>query len=123
MLNDNFFSIRNIEITDSEIKSVLEINASHVIFEGHFPGQPIVPGVCMLQMLKEVLEISLKRKANLVNASEMKFLAIINPNQNNIINANLKYAFNENKDLYLIASLFVTDIIYFKFKGNFLLEN
>jgi 3-hydroxyacyl-[acyl-carrier-protein] dehydratase len=123
MLNDNFFSIGKIVSTEFEINAVLNINASHLIFEGHFPGQPIVPGVCMMQMLKEVLEISLQKRINLVSAAEMKFLAIINPIQNSSINANLKYALNEKENLYLIASLSVKDITYFKFKGNFLIKN
>ncbi|MCX6204776.1 MAG: 3-hydroxyacyl-ACP dehydratase [Bacteroidetes bacterium] len=122
MLKEIFFSIQNIEITASEINAILKINANHLIFEGHFPEQPIVPGVCMMQMVKEVLEIAIEKKTILLNSSEMKFLAVINPFIINDINANLKISFIDEKNIVLIASLNKIDITYFKFKGNFLIN-
>ena len=56
MLLGNFFTIINKEITDNSATLLISINAAHPIFEGHFPGQPVVPGVCMIQMIKEMME-------------------------------------------------------------------
>lgn len=120
MLLNNFFTISNIESAGQEIKASLVINASHRIFEGHFPGQPVVPGVCMMQMIKEILEQVLGKSTNLVSASEMKFLAVINPVENNLVNAFLKYSLEENGAINVFASLIKDESIYFKFKGQFI---
>jgi 3-hydroxyacyl-[acyl-carrier-protein] dehydratase len=118
MLQDNFFTIDHLETEGFEVKAELLINAGHKIFEGHFPGQPVVPGVCMMQMIKEIMEQVTGRKTDLIKASEMKFLAIIDPRQNNIIQASLKYTIEEN-GMTVVATLFKNELIHFRFKGQF----
>ena len=122
MLQGDFFEITNIEVTDTAIKADLVINAGHQIFEGHFPQQPVVPGVCMMQMVKEIIEKVVAEKTDLVRAGEMKFLAIINPKENNMIRATLKYNIEENGNMAVSATLFKESLIYFKFKGLFALQ-
>ena len=119
MLQGDFFNINNLETAGFDIKADLVINAGHKIFEGHFPGHPVVPGVCMMQMVKEIMEQVFKKKTNLVSAADMKFLAIINPEENTNIQAALKYKMEENRKMTVWASLFKDDLIYFKFKGVF----
>ena len=119
MLQGDFFNINTLEITGLDVKADLVINAGHKIFEGHFPGQPVVPGVCMMQMVKEIIEEVTQKKTNLVKAHEMKFLAIIDPQQNNIINATLKYSLEENGNMNVVAVFFKDELTHFKFKGLF----
>jgi 3-hydroxyacyl-[acyl-carrier-protein] dehydratase len=119
MLLNNFFTINTLETAEFDIKTELEINANHPIFEGHFPEQPVVPGVCMMQMVKEIMEEVLQKKMNLVKAMEMKFLAVINPVQNNIIQGSLQYSIDDNNNILVSASLFKDELTHFKFKGVF----
>jgi 3-hydroxyacyl-[acyl-carrier-protein] dehydratase len=119
MLLNNFFTINTLEAVDFDIKTELVINVDHQIFQGHFPEQPVVPGVCMMQMVKEIMEEVLKQKTNLVKAMEMKFLAVINPIQNNIIQGSLHYSIDDNNNIIVSASLFKDELTHFKFKGVF----
>jgi 3-hydroxyacyl-[acyl-carrier-protein] dehydratase len=119
MLQGDFFTISNIETTGFEVKATLVINTGHKIFNGHFPGQPVVPGVCMMQMLKEIIETVTGKKTDLVKSQEMKFLAIIDPSQNNNISATLKYAIDDNQNMVVSAVLFKDELTHFKFKGVF----
>lgn len=119
MLAGNFFTISNIETAGFEVKARLIINASHKIFDGHFPGQPVVPGVCMMQMVKEIMEQVTGKKTDLIKSSEMKFLAIIDPSQNNNISATVKYTLDDNQNMVVSATLFKDELIHFKFKGLF----
>ena len=117
LLND-FFSITQQTNSDGNMEAVLEINKGHRIFEGHFPNQPVVPGVCMMQMIKELLEQELKKETELLSAAEMKFLAVIDPTRNNVIHASIKYS-AEGDQLKVTASLFKSELMHFKFKGVF----
>jgi len=119
MLVNDFFTISKLEKDGFEIKAELVINANHKIFEGHFPGHPVVPGVCMMQMVKEIIEKVIGEKTNLVRAGEMKFLAIIDPKENNMIRATLKYNIEENGNMAVSATFFKESLIHFKFKGLF----
>jgi 3-hydroxyacyl-[acyl-carrier-protein] dehydratase len=117
MLQGNFFTITDINVEPGSVKAVLEINDAHEIFNGHFPGTPVVPGVCMMQMVKEVIEDVAGKETKLVRADHMKFLTVINPNENKLIQLDAKYTIAENKKISVVASLFNNSIIYFKFKG------
>jgi 3-hydroxyacyl-[acyl-carrier-protein] dehydratase len=119
MLQGNFFTINSISHEEHSVKAVLELNPSHDIFKGHFPGTPVVPGVCMLQMVKEVLENILEKETKLKNAAHIKFLTVINPQETTIIQLDLKYSHVENKEASITASLFNDGVVYFKCKGLF----
>ncbi len=119
MLLNDFFFINEKVTSETEIWAELFINSSHKIFEGHFPNQPVVPGVCMMQMVKEILELVIGKETNLVQAADMKFLAVINPLENNLIHASIKYATDETGAVNVVASLFKDELVHFKFKGQF----
>src|SRR5690349_616870 len=119
MLLKDFFTIHELRVEHNEATAVLEINAHHPLFEGHFPGQPVVPGVCMMQMIKELLEEVTGKPTNLSLAHEMKFLAVIDPLQNNRVQATLKYQQTDEGKLLLNASLANGELLHYKFKGLF----
>ena len=54
---DDFYTLNQIA-PQGEGKYICRItlNPAHPIFAGHFPGNPITPGVCMLQIIKELTE-------------------------------------------------------------------
>ena len=70
MLIDGLYSVRETEITPEGI------------FKGHFPGNPVMPGVCMIQIIKELTEEATQKNLFLTVSSNIKFMAIINPEKN-----------------------------------------
>lgn len=121
ILLGDFFDIISLETEQGSINALVEINAGHRIFEGHFPNQPVVPGVCMMQMVKEITEQVLETETNLSSAAEMKFLAVIDPTQNNIISATINYTV-DGEQVKTNASLFKDELVHFKFKGVLILQ-
>lgn len=117
LLND-FFRISNTESSATEIWAELFINADHKIFEGHFPNQPVVPGVCMMQMIKEIVENVLSKQTNLAQAADMKFLAVIDPIQNNLVQATIKYTADESGVINIAASIYKDELVHFKCKAQ-----
>jgi 3-hydroxyacyl-[acyl-carrier-protein] dehydratase len=116
MLLNDFFRISNTESSATEIWAELFINADHQIFEGHFPNQPVVPGVCMMQMIKEIVEHIIGKHTNLVEAADMKFLAVIDPGKNNLVQATIKYTTVGNGSLNIEASIYKDELVHFKCK-------
>ena len=56
-----------------------QIEPQGEIFAGHFPGKPITPGVCILQIIKELTEKITQKKLFLSKTSQVKFMTLINP--------------------------------------------
>jgi 3-hydroxyacyl-[acyl-carrier-protein] dehydratase len=118
MLQHSFFTILKHEAAPGSVKALLSINKDHEILKGHFPGQPIVPGVCMMQMVKEILECETNRILRLTEAENMKFLSVIDPRQNSEIEASVLFK-EEDESISLNASLFSGSVTFFKLKAVF----
>ena len=122
MLKDDFFYIQSLSDDKGIISAIIEINPSHKIFEGHFPGQPVVPGVCMMQMIKEITETVTDKEFFLQKADMVKFLSVIVPQKDTMVQAQIKYSGTDNNTINFEATLFKEDIVYLKFKGEFVAE-
>jgi 3-hydroxyacyl-[acyl-carrier-protein] dehydratase len=117
ILRDSFYSVIKNESSPGSIKALLAIQRDHAIFLGHFPGQPVVPGVCMMQMIKELMELNIQRKLQISTADNMKFLSVIDPRQNAEVEAMVSYT--EDQGSYVLtASLTAGDVIFFKLKAT-----
>ncbi len=85
MLIKELYSIQSFTETDGSVEAVVKLNKDHEVFKGHFPGNPIMPGVCTIQLVKELTEKALGKPLFLSVVSNVKFMAIINPEQNESI--------------------------------------
>jgi 3-hydroxyacyl-[acyl-carrier-protein] dehydratase len=80
MLLKDFYQVRSLENTDgNKYAAVIVVNEKHDVFKGHFPGNPIMPGVCMMQIIKELTEQVTKSPLLMQSLSNVKFMALINP--------------------------------------------
>lgn len=76
----DFYTLKSSEKTENgSFIANISLNKDHEIFKGHFPGNPVTPGVCMMQIVKELTEEFTGKKLFLKSASNVKFMAIINP--------------------------------------------
>ena len=117
MLLNDFYSIVQQVLAAGSVKAKIAINTSHGILKGHFPGLPVVPGVCMMQMVLEMVEVSSGKQVSLIAADSMKFLAVINPEQSGEIEMAISYA--EDGGQFLIsATLFAGAVTFFKLKAT-----
>jgi 3-hydroxyacyl-[acyl-carrier-protein] dehydratase len=118
-LNDLYFikAIRE-EIADQRCVVLIELNAGHSIFHGHFPGNPVLPGACTVQIIKEVLVDFLKKKLVLKKAGIIKFLSFINPEMNPQISIDLQVKVGEEGRLVCNASVFHESTVFCSFKGE-----
>jgi 3-hydroxyacyl-[acyl-carrier-protein] dehydratase len=120
MLKNELYKINSIAHNEGIIEASLEINKNNELFKGHFPGHPVLPGACMLQIVKEVLEGSLNKSVQLKKADYIKFLLIVDPARNNILQIKLIYKITDNNNILVTASLVAENDICFKFHGLFI---
>jgi 3-hydroxyacyl-[acyl-carrier-protein] dehydratase len=81
MLLDTFFTIDKITAQDEKTLFEVSINKEHAVFEGHFPGNPVVPGVFLIQMVREVIEHWQQKKFKIEAADEIKFMKMVIPQE------------------------------------------
>jgi 3-hydroxyacyl-[acyl-carrier-protein] dehydratase len=90
LLND-LYIIQSLSETENQIQAEVKLMVDHAIFKGHFPGQPVLPGVCMLEMIAEILGEYLQQPFRISGGPMIKFLHMIDPRKNPLISLEIKY--------------------------------
>ena len=103
-LKNNLYKIISKEEVNSIFNYTVELNPSCMIYEAHFPGEPITPGVCIVQIGKEVIEDLLLEQSSasprleIIKAKNIKFLSVISPNETPILTYQVrKLVFSDDK--------------------------
>jgi 3-hydroxyacyl-[acyl-carrier-protein] dehydratase len=122
MLQGNFYKILDNQSDSDCVNVLLELNPEHHIFEGHFPQVPVVPGVCMMQMVKELVEDFVGKPLRLSKADHLKFLTIINPRENKLLQVDIAITSNSLNGIQVSAAFVHEETTFFKFKGGFIVE-
>jgi 3-hydroxymyristoyl/3-hydroxydecanoyl-(acyl carrier protein) dehydratase len=64
---------------ENEITAEFEFSESREIFRGHFPGNPILPGIAQIEMVKLILELFLEAGLVIKTIKKTKFSHQIEP--------------------------------------------
>ena len=78
-LKNKLYRITDRQHDGETARFALQLNTSDEIYGAHFPGEPVTPGVCLVQMAGELLEECLGRKLLLKKAVNVKFLSPVSP--------------------------------------------
>lgn len=117
MLQDHLYRITGSSKEDTQFTAHLQFHADDAIFRGHFPGNPVTPGVVQLEIIKELLQFHYSRTIELVTLASAKYLAILNPVQTPEVTVNLKIQEQEDETLKITATFAANDTIFTKAAG------
>ena len=111
------YRITTFKSENESLEATILFDEEHPIFSGHFPGNPVVPGVVQIQIIKELMEKRLGQKLLMVQAKNIKFINIISPIKNP--GAEIKISFQKNDDqTYTVhASVYSETTTFMKFIG------
>ena len=112
------YSILEIERNKDYVNFLIKIDFSHPVFQGHFPGKSVLPGVMTCDIVRHLVSDTLEHKVQLVFAKNIKFLKMIVPSEDNTYN--VKIAIIKEQEKYNIkASISQNKYTYFKLNGEY----
>lgn len=121
MLQDRYFTIKEGKKIESGSEFLITLNPNHQVYQGHFPGDPICPGVCSIQMIRECAEVSFGKKLTIGSISQCRFSELLTPAKNTELL--LRLALNDKGDgtVGVIASLLSDDAqtSFLEYKGEY----
>jgi len=103
---------------DGLYKFRISINPGHEIFRGHFPGNPVLPGACTVQIIKELAEEATGRNILLSEAQSIKYLSFINPEMNRILEVDINLKEKDAGLLSCNASVHYECTVFCSLKGT-----
>jgi 3-hydroxyacyl-[acyl-carrier-protein] dehydratase len=121
MLINKLYTIRHLEIGQdrSGIVADIELDPHHPVFEGHFPGNPLLPGVCTVQIIKELLEEAFKESLVMTRAKSIKYLGFVDPGLMPVLRFDLRIGVAEEGAIQCSAAVSVRETGVCSFKGEF----
>ncbi len=116
MLIKEFYKITNLSSSDSGIIATIKLNPNHEVYKGHFPNQPVVPGVIQLQIVKEIIENVLEGKLFMGNIVQVKYLIPITPLENHELSFTITNKKTDEYNFKSTVSIGFNDNIFTKAK-------
>jgi len=116
MLKDDLYQIVKMISEEQEINAEIKLNIEHDIFKGHFPDVPVLPGVTMMQMVKEILEEALSKELQIIRAGQLKFLQMVNPQKVASLYFQINWSETE-EGIKVKADLKQAEEVFFKMTG------
>ena len=102
----------------ASFNSIIRLNPEHEVYKGHFPQVAIAPGVILIQTIKEILMNKFQKELRLVEGDNIKFLALINPNET--VDFQIDFTVKKVENVFEVSASYVNNGKSFtKFKGKF----
>ena len=121
ILKDNFYTINELEFVENKIQASIKIDSNHSIFEGHFPNNPITPGVVEMEIVKEIVSEGIQKTLKMSKMSNCKFLAILNPLTSSEVNVKIDVLEHENNRIRISAQILDQQTVYLKIGAEYII--
>lgn len=119
MLKNKYFSLlsSSSEVDNNTIFELSLISDCDV-YRGHFPGMPVAPGVCNIEMIKECAEEVCGCKLFLSYISQCRFSALITPDKTPNLNLRLQLDKQDSGNISFHSVLFKNETVFLEMKGE-----
>ena len=115
ILLDNLYTIVSTPEESTEaVRFQIRLNADSVIFKAHFPGEPIMPGACIVQMVQELFSVWTKREVEIAKIVNLKFLSVIKPDEELDLDIAIKIKKEEDQQVHINADIVKDETTYTK---------
>lgn len=106
--------------TEDKLSVLVKIDGNHEVFKGHFPEMPILPGVYIMQMVKDSLNRFLPGDFQLTKAGTVKFLKPVDPRENTELHLQIGWTEAGDTLNVSVVSYLKDESIHFKLKGAYI---
>jgi len=121
LLKDKFFTVLHEEkVTANDAVYLCELKPDCDVYNGHFPGKPVSPGVCNIEMIRECTEMLVGRDLKIDTIKQCRLTAVASPSVCPKVDVKVSVAQIEGTDNYnVIASISDAERPYMELKGTF----
>lgn len=121
LLKDKFFTVLHEEhLTANDAVYLCELKADCNVYEGHFPGKPVSPGVCNIEMIRECAEMLTGCDLKIDTIKQCRLTAVASPSICPKVDVKVSVAAVEGTNNYnVVATIADAERNYMELKGTF----
>ena len=117
MLIPDYYKISDSRPDNGAIVFDIDMNPDCRVYEGHFPGEPICPGVCNIQMIKECAEAVCGKELKLLNLQQCRLTSLMKPGEHDRVNVRMEVS-QDVQPYKFKASLYMGETVFMEMKGE-----
>ena len=114
-----FYSIQSRTTDGNKGTFQVKLDAEHKVYEGHFPGQPVTPGVLQVRIIRDLIEEMVGRKMELDTARSIKFIRFVDPRATDMLTVSIDILSYDDGIVQLRSDIADEDGPYFKMMAGF----
>ncbi|MCH2230082.1 MAG: 3-hydroxyacyl-ACP dehydratase [Crocinitomicaceae bacterium] len=122
LFKNEFYKVNASNTLEQTTTFSIEIDKDHDIFKGHFPDNPVTPGVVQMEIIKELVSETKNTEAKLISMGNCKFLAVLNPNENPLLDVVLKINETEENQLKVSAVIKTEETSFLKMSAFYSID-
>lgn len=119
LLSEKLYQAEDLKQGESGVSATIRLNRDSDVFRGHFPDHPILPGVCTVQIIKEILSEAIAKELQMRRATNIKFMAFVDPFENECVELDVQYAYGGENLINCNARVYSGQVTFCSFKGEF----
>lgn len=119
LLRDKYFEVKHEEhLNANEAVYLCRLKTDCDVYRGHFPGKPVSPGVCNIEMIRECAEMLTGQDLRIDTIKQCRLTAVASPSICPEVDVHITVARIEGTDQYnIIATIADAERSYMELKG------
>ena len=115
MLKDYLYTIKHEEcISPNFMLYQIEVIADSEIYKAHFPQYPITPGVCLMQIAKELMEKYFESPLMLAQSRNIRYYRPVEPSITPIVDCNFTIKSQEDNTIKVDVNIMRDEELFAK---------
>lgn len=90
MLRNELYELLSVEGSEGNFEARVRLLPQSVVFAAHFPGMPVAPGACLVQMACELVSEVCGAGLDACGASDIRFLHTVLPGESDELSFRLE---------------------------------
>lgn len=119
LLENKFYKVENRTVGDGSAQFRVRLLPNCDVYRGHFPGNPVSPGVCNIEMLKECFDMVAEGNPRIKTIDRCRLTAVASPAISPELDIDMSWT-KDDAGWHLIATLKDDKQQYMDFKGTLL---
>jgi 3-hydroxyacyl-[acyl-carrier-protein] dehydratase len=119
MLLNDLFIVDDWQPGNGTLTALLHLRFPHPILDGHFPGRPVLPGACLVQLVEELAASVADTEVRLIRAGPIKFISMVDPARDGAVVMTLTGKEQAAGEWQITADGINAGSTCFRFKGVF----
>ena len=117
-LKDKYYRIINRRVDCNSYIFEISLLSGHDVYNGHFPGNPVSPGVLSIQIIRECCEDILEKNLTIKTINLCRFISVLRPIEGEVLYVSFTLEEKSEGEYLLVGQITNNELTYVTIKES-----